>query len=321
MPPFRSFLARGASLSAPVQGALYMTVAAFLFALMNGAIRLLGDGWGADGGEGMHPFQIAFLRNLFALAFMLPWLPRHRRGGLATGRLGTHLWRAGIGLIAMLTWFSAIAYLPLAEAVALNFTVPLFATVGAALFLGETVRARRWTATAVGLLGVVIILRPGFAEFTPVMALPIIAACFTAVTTLIVKSLSRTEAPAAIVTYMNLLLTPLSLLPALFVWRWPTPTEWALGLFIGLCAALAHNAFTRAFVQADATAMMPFDYMRLPFVAVVGYLLFAEVPDGWTWAGAAVIAGAAIYIAQREAQVARQRPTLEVAAETVKERS
>src|SRR3546814_3913249 len=89
MPPFRSFLARGASLSAPVQGALYMTVAAFLFALMNGAIRLLGDGWGADGGEGMHPFQIAFLRNLFALAFMLPWLLRHRRGGLATGRLGT----------------------------------------------------------------------------------------------------------------------------------------------------------------------------------------------------------------------------------------
>src|SRR3546814_17267561 len=75
-----------------------MTVAAFLFALMNGAIRLLGDGWGADGGEGMHPFQIAFLRNLFALAFMLPWLLRHRRGGLATGRLGPHPWRAGIGL-------------------------------------------------------------------------------------------------------------------------------------------------------------------------------------------------------------------------------
>src|SRR3546814_1704032 len=98
---------------------------------------------------------------------------------------------------------------------------------------------------------------------------------------------------------MNLLLTPLSLLPALFVWRWPTPTEWALGLFIGLCAALAHNAFTRAFARADASAVMPFDYMRLPFVAVVGYLLFAEVPDGWTWVGAAVIAAAAIYIAQR----------------------
>lgn len=316
----RPFLARGAGLSAPLQGALYMTAAAFLFALMNGAIRLLGDGWGAEGGEGMHPFQIAFLRNVFALLLMVPWVLRHGRSSLATGRLSTHFWRAGIGLIAMLTWFSAIAYLPLADAVALNFTVPLFATAGAALFLGEVVRARRWTATAVGFLGVIIILRPGFAEFTPVMALPIVAACFTAVTTLIVKSLSRTDAPAVIVTYMNLLLTPLSLLPAAFVWRWPTPTEWAIGLFIGLCAVLAHIAFTRAFVRADASAVMPFDYMRLPFVAVVGYLLFAEVPDGWTWAGAAVIAGAAIYIAQRESRLVHSGKTLAVSAETVKGR-
>jgi drug/metabolite transporter (DMT)-like permease len=297
-----------------------MTVASFLFALMNGAIRLLGDGWGSADGTGMHPFQIAFLRNVFALAFMLPWLVRHGRVGLRTQRLNMHLWRAAVGLIAMLTWFSAIAYLPLAEAVALNFTVPLFATAGAALFLGEAVRARRWTATVVGFLGVVVILRPGFTEFTPLMTLPVIAAGFMAVSILLVKSLSRTEAPAAIVTYMNLLLTPLSLLPALFVWRWPTLTELGLGLFIGLCAALAHNAFTRAFVQADASAVMPFDYSRLPFVAVVGYLLFAEVPDGWTWVGAAIIAGAAIYIAQRESRVARERPTLQVSAEAVKGR-
>jgi drug/metabolite transporter (DMT)-like permease len=297
-----------------------MTVASFLFALMNGAIRLLGDGWGSADGTGMHPFQIAFLRNVFALAFMLPWLVRHGRVGLRTQRLNMHLWRAAVGLVAMLTWFSAIAYLPLAEAVALNFTVPLFATAGAALFLGEAVRARRWTATAVGFLGVVVILRPGFTEFTPLMTLPVIAAGFMAVSTLLVKSLSRTEAPAAIVTYMNLLLTPLSLLPALFVWRWPTLTELALGVFIGLCAALAHNAFTRAFVQADASAVMPFDYTRLPFVAVVGYLLFAEVPDGWTWVGAAIIAGAAIYIAQRESRVARERPTLQVSTEAVKGR-
>jgi drug/metabolite transporter (DMT)-like permease len=136
-----------------------------------------------------------------------------------------------------------------------------------------------------------------------------------------VKSLSRTEAPAAIVLYMNLLLTPLSLIPAAFVWRWPTPTEWALGIFVGLCAALAHNAFTRAFKLADASAILPFDYARLPFVAAIGFVLFAEMPDAWTWVGAAVIAGAAIYIAQRESRVARERPTLGVAAESVKGRS
>lgn len=301
-----------------------MTAASFLFAAMNGAIRLLADGWGSavggGTGEGMHPFQIAFLRNLCALAFMLPWLLHHGRGGLRTGRLNLHLWRSAVGLVAMLTWFSAVAYLPLAEAVALNFTAPLFATAGAAIFLGEAVRARRWTATAIGFLGMLVILRPGFAEFTPLMTLPVIAAGFMACSVLIVKSLSRTEAPAAIVLYMNLLLTPLSLLPAVFVWRWPTLAEWALGVFIGLCAALAHNAFARAFVRADASAVMPFDYMRLPFVAVIGYLLFAEVPDGWTWVGAAVIAGAAIYIAQRESRLARERPTLQVSAEAVKDR-
>jgi len=320
----RSFSSRGSRLSAPVQGALYMTAASFLFAVMNGAIRLLGDGWGnaLEGGIGerMHPFQIAFFRNLFALAFMLPWLMHHGRVALHTQRLHMHFWRAGVGLIAMLTWFSAIAYLPLAEAVALNFTAPLFATAGAALVLGEVVRARRWTATIVGFIGMLIILRPGFTEFTPVMTLPVIAACFMACSVLIVKSLSRTEEPAAVVLYMNLLLTPLSLVPALFVWRWPTLTELALGIFIGFCAALAHNAFTRAFKLADASAILPFDYARLPFVALIGYFLFAERPDIWTWVGAAVIAGAAIYIARRESQVARLRPTLQVSAESPKSR-
>ncbi len=316
----RSLFSRGSSLSAPLQGALYMVAASFLFAIMNGAIRLLGDGVAAEGAGGMHPFQIAFFRNVFALSFMLPWLARHGRVGLKTERLKIHLWRSGIGLCAMLCWFSAVAYLPLADAVALNFTVPLFATAGAALILGEVVRARRWTATVVGFLGVIIILRPGFAEITPLMALPVVAACFMAVSVLFVKSLSRTEAPAAIVLYMNLLLTPLSLGPALFFWRSPTLAELGLGALIGLCAVTAHISFTRAFARADASAIMPFDYSRLPFVAVVGFILFGEVPDVWTWVGAAVIAGAAIYIAQREARVARERPTLRAGGESVQSR-
>jgi drug/metabolite transporter (DMT)-like permease len=311
---------RGAKLSAPLQGALYMIAAAFLFAMMNGAIRLLGDGIYAGGAEGMHPFQIAFFRNVFALTIMLPWLARNGRVVLRTDRLKVHFWRAGIGLIAMLSWFSAVAYLPLAEAVALNFTVPLFATAGAAIFLGEVVRARRWTATAVGFLGVLIILRPGITEFTPLMTLPVIAACFMACSMLIVKSLSGTEAPASVVLYMNLLLTPLSLGPALFVWRAPTLAELGLGAFIGLCAVVAHISFTRGFARADASAMMPFDYARLPFVAAVGFVLFGEMPDVWTWVGAAVIAGAAIYIAQREARVARERPTLRPGAESIQTR-
>lgn len=286
-------------LPAALQGALYMTSAAFCFSIMNVAIRIVS--------VELDPLQIAFLRNFFALIFMLPWLARAGLDGLRTRRLATHFWRAAFGLAAMICWFYSIALLPLAEAVALNFTVPLFATAGAALVLGEVVRARRWSATVVGFLGVLIILRPGFVEVTPLMSLPVIAACFMAVSVLIVKSLSGTEKPVAIVLYMNLLLTPLSLLPAAFVWRWPSLGEVGLGLFIGSCAVLAHIAFTRAFARSDASAIMPFDYARLPFVAAIGYIAFDQTVDVWTWVGGAVIAAAGFYIAHREIVLGLER--------------
>ncbi|MEM7224798.1 MAG: DMT family transporter [Pseudomonadota bacterium] len=290
--------ARRAPLSAPLQGALYMIVAAFCFSVMNIAIRYAA--------ETLDPLQIAFFRNVFAFAFMLPWLYRAGFAGLHTERLGAHAVRAVIGMMAMVMWFYSVTLLPLAEAVALNFTVPLFATIGAALILKEVVRARRWSATLVGFAGVLIILRPGFAEVTPVTALPVIAALFMAASSLLVKSLARTESPAAIVMYMNLFLTPMSLVPALFVWRWPGAFELSLGILIGGLAAFAHICLTRAFAKADASAVLPFDYARLPFVALLAFFFFGQGVDIWTWVGAAVIAGSAIYIAHRETKMARE---------------
>ena len=290
--------ARLRAIPAPVQGAFIMTAAAFWFSVMNVFVRLAT--------EEMAALEVAFFRNFFALAFMLPWLARAGFGALRTTRIKLHLLRALFALMTMITWFSALALLPLGEAVALNFTVPLFATAGAALVLGEAVRARRWTATVVGFLGTLIILRPGFAEITPAMALPILAAVSMACASLTVKSLSRTERASTIVIYMTLFLTPLSLIPALFVWQWPSLET--LGYLIGLggSGALAHLLLTIAFGKADASAVIPFDYARLPFVAVIAFFLFGEVPDLWTWLGAAVIAASAIYIAHREARVAKQ---------------
>ncbi len=301
------------ALSAPVQGALYMTAAALGFSLMNVIIRVVA--------EEMDPLQIAFFRNFFAVIFMLPWLLRAGAEGLKTDRLGLHIWRAALGLAAMTCWFYSLSLLPLAEAVALNFTVPLFATVGAALVLGEIVRARRWSATIVGFLGVLIIVRPGFAEVTWPMALPILAAAVMAAATLVVKSLSETDSPAAIVLYMNLILTPLSLIPALFVWVWPSWSALGLLALLGGLAAAAHLCLTRSYTKADASAVMPFDYTRLPFVAALGFLLFGEVPDLWTWAGGAVIAAAAIYIAHREARVARERRVEQAAGQSARGRA
>lgn len=286
------------SLPAPVQGALYMSGAALGFSLMNLIIRLTA--------RELSPLEIAFFRNLFAFLFLLPWA--WRVGvvtSLRTAHRGRHVIRALVGLLAMLTWFTAVAMLPMAQAVALNFTAPLFATIGAALFLGETVRARRWSATVIGFLGTLVILRPGLTETSALTLLPILAAGLMACATLIVKSLSRYDHPNTIVLYMNLILTPVSLVPALFVWRWPAPGTFALLVALGLLAAVSHMLLTRSYVKADASAVQPFDYARLPFVALLGYLVFGEVPSPWILPGGALIVGSAIYITHREAKVAR----------------
>jgi drug/metabolite transporter (DMT)-like permease len=294
---------------APLVAALWMVGAALFFSGLSALIRYLG--------QAMHPFEVAFFRNLFGLLFMVPWLARVGFGILKTGRFGLYAWRSVLSLASMLCWFSALPIMPFEEAVALSFTAPLFATMGAALILGETVRARRWSATIVGFLGVLIILRPGIDASGGVPSvvlglgalLAILSSLISAGLTLIVKDLSRTEPSDAVVTYMVLLLTPMSLLPALFVWQWPTGAQWPLLAAMGALGSLGHMCMMRSFALADASAVLPYDYTRLLFAAVIGYLAFAEVPNLWTWVGAGVIAAAAIYIAHREAVMKQSAAT------------
>lgn len=294
----RLLAARFGRLSPVTQGAAYMTLAALFFALMNTFVRFVSD-------AGVDATQIAFFRNFFALVFMLPWLLRTRFAGGRTKRLFAHVWRGIVGLGAMNLWFLSIAVLPLAQATALNFTFPLFGTILAALVLKETVRLRRWSATLVGFLGVLVILQPWSTGVSWAALLPVAAAAFMAVSSVLVKSLSSTEKPATMVFYMNLIMTPLSLIPAAFYWVWPDLETWLWAAALGFFAAISHIMLTRAYVLADASVVQPFDYLRLPFIALIGYLLFGEVPDQWLWIGAAIIAASTFYIARREAQLAR----------------
>ena len=159
---------------------------------------------------------------------MLPWILNAGWRRLRTRRPAMHLLRAVCGLVAMLLLFTALSLMPLAEVTALSFTAPLFATVGAALILGERVRLRRWAATGVGFLGALIIIRPGVDTFTGASLIALGSAAGIAAAQLSVKSLSRTEHPNAIVLIMGLLMTPMSLLPAAFVWTWPSAGALAL---------------------------------------------------------------------------------------------
>ncbi len=279
------------------QAALWTMLSAVAGGLMNVVIR--------HQAETLHPLEIVFFRNLFSLACMAPLLLRIGMGGAVHGaNVGLFLLRAGVAFVSMVTWFVGISLVPLSTATALNFTAPLFATVGAALILRETVRARRWTAVAIGLAGMAVILRP-FGSIDANLLVILLSAATAAMGSITVKFLSRTESSGTIVAYMVLYLTPMSLVPALFVWRWPTGCELAALLLLGLLGTATHLTAARALAVADASAVAPFGFLRLPYSAFLGYVFFGEPTDAWTWCGAAFIAGSSLYVAHREARLAR----------------
>lgn len=298
MPVVRTFPAVFAFAPAPLRGAAWMLLAAAAFALMTALIRFVG--------RDMHAFEIAFFRNLYGLLFMVPWLMRRGWAGLRTRRTGAYTMRAAFGLTAMLLWFWAVTLMPLGNAVALSFTAPLFTSVAAVAVLGERMGVRRTAALIAGFAGALVILRPGVIPVSVPAVLVLSSSLFIACSITTVKILSRTESPSAIVTWMGLYMTPMSVIPALFVWRWPTLAETAELFVIGGFATLGQMAMTRAYATTDATIVLPFDYARLPFAAVIAYVAFAEIPDVWTWIGAAIIAVATVYIVHREARLARQ---------------
>ena len=196
---------------------------------------------------------------------------------------------------------------------ALNFTAPLFATIIAVIVLHEVVRARRWTATVVGFIGVLIILRPGHEAISPGALLSLGSALTIGINMTLVRVLSRTDSTPTIVTSFSFFLTIGTLIPALFVWTTPSWENVAIMAAGGFGGTAAHLCFTRALSLGDASAVAPLDFMRLPFAAIIGFMFFSEVPDVWTAVGALVIAGSAAYIARREALAARAQKQADAA--------
>ena len=277
-----------------VRGLGYMLVSTLAFATLHAIIRHLA--------QGMHPFEIAFFRSFFGFLILSPWLLRSGIGILRTKRVRLYTLRCAFGAATMLMWFSALAMVPLADAVALGFTSPLFVVIGAALFLGEIVSGKRLVATLCGFAGALIILRPGSGVLDVGAILVLLSAVTLAGANLSVKELSRTEPVQAIVTYMVIFMVPLTLIPTLFVWQTPTPLQLVELAGLAGVATLGNYAMTRSVAVADASAVMPYDYARLPFAALIGFFIFGEVPDALTWVGAVVIIGSTLYIAVKEAQ-------------------
>ena len=281
-----------------VQGMFWIVASGLIFSCFMALVRWVG--------ATMDPIQTSFLRYAFGLVFLLPFFIRVRVADLRAASWKLHLLRGLLHGVGIMLWFYAMSRIPLAEVTAIGFTAPVFATLGAALFLGERIRLPRITAVVVGLMGAMLIVRPGFAEVDPGVVAMLIAAPIFACSDLVAKALTRRESGPAVVAYLSIVVTLVTLGPAIAVWRWPTVEEWVLVVIISGLATLGHLAMTQGFKVGEISAIAPARYIQLLWSALIGYVLFAEVPGIWTWAGAAIIVAAALYIARREA-LARER--------------
>ena len=214
--------------------------------------------------------------------------------------LGLHLLRVSISSTAVLSTYYAISITPLALVAALSFTAPIFATVLVALILGEHAGLRRWLAILFGFCGALVILRPGFAAVPPGALLVLGASVITGFSVLLIKVLGRTESSITITSYMVVLMGPLTLPVAIWFWEWPNGHQLAWLISIGVVATFSQLIFTQGVKEAEVAVVMPLQFFRLLWAAIIGYVFFAEVPDLFTWIGGTMIFASGSYIALRE---------------------
>lgn len=282
----------------PIRAALLMLGSTMAFGLMAVAIRYAT--------RYVPTQEVAFFRNAFGLLALLPMLLRPGHAPLKTQQLPRYFVRSAIGLGSMLCAFWALGHLPLAQAVSLSYSTPLFVTIAAVLWLGETVRIRRWAAVVVGFIGVLVIVRPGTAGFTAGSLVAVAAAVLSSLVAIQIKQLTRVDSADTVVLYTYVFWVPLSLVPALFVWVWPSGMAWLWLLATGVLGTVGQLLWTRALRLGEVSALTPISFLQLPLVTLLGWLLFNESVDRWTLIGAGIILAANAYIAHREAVLSRR---------------
>ena len=274
--------------------------------------------------------EIVFVRAAVAMLFILAML-RFEGGlrALRTRRVGLHIARGLCMVVANMTFFVALAAIPLADATALFFVAPLFITVLSIVFLGERVGIRRFSAVTVGFIGVLVVLRPGGGESGPApdqwaMLLPVVAALGYAAMQILTRSLRASAPASAMAIYIQGTLIAVSLgffvvagdgryaeglesRSALFLlraWTWPTLEHWVWFVLLGAISAFIAYALTQAYRLSDAATLAPFEYVALPMAIMLGWLVFDDLPDVWVLLGCALIAGSGVYVYRRKGKLA-----------------
>jgi drug/metabolite transporter (DMT)-like permease len=245
---------------------------------------------GREAMRAVNLFEIMELRCLLGLVLLSPLIWLH--GGpavLRTSRLPQHIVRNLTHYAAQLCWFFALTLIPLGQVVAIEFTMPIWTVLLAASFLGERITLFKLAAVVLGLIGVLVIVRPDTGTLNPGQLMALAAAFGFGISITLVKSLTRTEPTVSIIFWMLVVQFAAGLLPTLYVWTWPSASSWIWIAVIAVCGTFSHFCMARALLYADATIVVPMDFLRVPLTAIAGWLIYAERLDALTLLGAALI--------------------------------
>ena len=279
---------RFSALPGAVRSGIWMSVSAIMYV---GSIAI-----GRYLAPDIPVFEIAFLRNAFAILFMMPRLMRVGLGAMRTQRLGRHILRGAMSSTNVTLLFAAVSLIPIADMAAIGFLQPAISAAIAGLVLGEVVGRKRWLAILLGFAGALVIIRPGFAALNLGIVFALGSAIAGALVSIMIKTLVRTDPPDTIAAWLFVTQTAILLIPTLVVWRTPTPDQWVLFACIGFMSVILQRTFNRGIQAADISIAMPFNFTRLIWAALLGWLVFNEFPDVWTWIGGTVIFVASVWL-------------------------
>jgi drug/metabolite transporter (DMT)-like permease len=238
----------------------------------------------------LNVFQIMEVRSILGFVMLYPLI--RMNGGFATMRTSRPLQHISRNLIhygAQLGWFFALTLIPLGQVVAIEFTMPIWTAILAASFLGERMTVWKTVAIALGVVGVIIIVRPATGTINPGQLIALGAAVGFGISVTMMKSLTRTEQTLAIIFWMLVIQSAAGFLPSLYVWQWPSTYAWGWLAVIAFCGTFSHYCMARAMLYADATVVIPMDFLRVPLSAALGWLIYSEQLDMFTVMGAALI--------------------------------
>jgi drug/metabolite transporter (DMT)-like permease len=297
-----------AGLTGNLRGIAWMALSTVAFSTMHAMVR--------DATQTLHPFEVAFFRQFLGVFVLAPWFIRYGLAPLRTKRIGLHTARAAVNVVAMFAFYYALSIVPLAQVSALGFSVPIFTAILAMAFLGERVRLRRWAAILFGFAGVFVALGPDLQSSGTVelgSLLVVLSSLTWAIALIFIKVLGRTDSTVTITVYMVLLMTPMSLPPALLVWEWPTLAMLGQLVLIGVLGTIGQLTVVQALKEGETHVVMPIDFTKLIWAAILGFLWFHEIPTVFTWLGGAMIFASTMYIAWREHQLRRAKQAAAVA--------